>query len=1612
LIVFALQVRDATPSSASLAKGSLEILVNGKVKSASSAAQTGGTNRVPVKLSATDSGLLNASTDQLTELTSKVQAALNRESARTDPQMALLDQLTSEQRTDLERLRSASSTELHLSGDYQREVDGVYFSLPLQSGVGASLESLKQEVAAVIDDFQALMVGSDAGDLVVSAGSCGEILCSVKAKRTFKGYPVWDYDVSFSVTDSKLIAIQGPLREPQVFESEIVSVNETQLISSIARHYKVEINQIELLGSIEEGFGRYGAHDFFGSKAKVSISGGLPREVYLSNAANSFVKEKYLFMEEAVSSSGENIQGETVTFTSDFNGTEYSMIDPNFPDNAFTSVFNHSETKYINRELVPNPFGDLTVAPLISSSSPDTGWDSAAVSALFGVKDLFGYFSSTHGFARQGDNSPLQIYVNGNYSNALAGGNVILFGAGDAVNENNWASSKDIIAHEVTHSVIRSPGMSNLYYEGQSGALNESLSDFFGNAVSDVNWILGEDIKKAEGEFIRHMASPNLGGVINLCGIYRPYHQPAHMSQFVALPSTCDKGGVHINSGIPNRMFYLLAEGLSMEGLGDSIGLAKTGSLAYALAQGLKPTSASFENARDLMYQTAQESSAFTEAEVEAVDQAWRAVGIPYERTTVRDIETGTPEKPTANGMLYLYPNFDTSTFGTAANSFAVYIQIYSSATKDFDPDFNLGPLNAVQSAYSRPTLIIEENGDLVLIYKDIFGIFNLAAISDGEVSSTKLEIDGLNFSDVTLSSDGKYVVFALDDSPDIYVVNLETEEGERVTVRRPAYTEGFEGIPATYVDTLRFDPTGRKVVFDYLVCEDDEDPSCAADGARKFWSIGILDIETLNLSFPFPKQTADFDVGFPTFSNLSENYLAFDVINRDADTDSGTLSFIAVYDVSARTVDVVALTDITTNQTGYFGLPSFTADDSGVVHTSRFDSVASRIYLQDLVDYKAESLGSGFSMLNPFQAFLPLSVPAKTLDKKPNLEAGSEELNFGDVVIGDDVRKSLCLNNGGDFPILIREFSGGPEGLFGDHIGRILGPGKEFCGDVGFYSDDYDAGRIETTFSVVHDGANSPTPVSLKAYFDLDTDSDGSLNYKDSDDDNDEVLDADDAFPLDATESVDSDGDGTGDNADTDDDNDEVLDGDDAFPLDNSESIDTDGDGIGNNADTDDDNDEVLDGSDAFPLDATESVDSDGDGTGNNADTDDDNDGVLDSVDLFPFDSSEVSDFDGDGIGDNGDKDDDNDETLDADDAFPFDASESLDSDGDGIGNNADTDDDNDEVLDADDAFPFDATESVDTDGDGTGNNADADDDNDSLSDVDESSLGTDPLIADTDGDGVADNLDDLPLDESEVTDTDGDGIGNNADADDDGDSLSDSAETSLGTDPLLADTDGDGVDDGLDAFPLNASEFADTDSDGVGDNADLFPLDATEILDADADGVGDNADQFDDDPFEAFDTDGDGVGNNADLDDDNDGFSDEEELADGTDPLSRFSCRSGCFSFDVDESLQAQPLTDGLLVIRHLFGFSGDALTSGAVASDANRDASEVIASYLTEADSQLDIDGDSESKPLTDGLLLIRYLFGFSGDSLISGAIGTNATRKNPEAVSAYIAERVPQ
>lgn len=162
-------------------------------------------------------------------------------------------------------------------------------------------------------------------------------------------------------------------------------------------------------------------------------------------------------------------------------------------------------------------------------------------------------------------------------------------------------------------------------------------------------------------------------------------------------------------------------------------------------------------------------------------------------------------------------------------------------------------------------------------------------------------------------------------------------------------------------------------------------------------------------------------------------------------------------------------------------------------------------------------------------------------------------------------------------------------------------------------------------------------------------------------DTDKDGVIDINDAFPEDATETADLDGDGTGDNSDTDVDGDGVDNSDDVFPRDAAESKDLDKDGIGDNADTDRDGDGVPNDFDAFPEDKTETNDLDGDGKGDNSDLDLDGDGVNNDVDLFPLDGSESADLDGDGIGDNSDPDTDGDGVLNESDAFPKDATRST---------------------------------------------------------------------------------------------------------------------------------------------------------------------------------------------------------------------------------------------------------------------------------------------------------------------------------------------------------------
>lgn len=115
--------------------------------------------------------------------------------------------------------------------------------------------------------------------------------------------------------------------------------------------------------------------------------------------------------------------------------------------------------------------------------------------------------------------------------------------------------------------------------------------------------------------------------------------------------------------------------------------------------------------------------------------------------------------------------------------------------------------------------------------------------------------------------------------------------------------------------------------------------------------------------------------------------------------------------------------------------------------------------------------------------------------------------------------------------------------------------------------------------------------------------------------------------------------------------------------------------------------------------------------------------------------------------------------------------------------------------------------------------------------------------------------------------------------------------------------------------------------------------------------------------------------------------------------------------FTLDVDGDGRYMPLGDGLLVVRYMFGFSGDALVKDVVTSSATRSSAGDITTYLDGAGRALDVDGNGAIEALGDGLLIVRYMFGFSGTSLTHSVVGAGATRATAEEISSYLKLLVP-
>ncbi|SFV89487.1 OmpA-like transmembrane domain protein [hydrothermal vent metagenome] len=351
--------------------------------------------------------------------------------------------------------------------------------------------------------------------------------------------------------------------------------------------------------------------------------------------------------------------------------------------------------------------------------------------------------------------------------------------------------------------------------------------------------------------------------------------------------------------------------------------------------------------------------------------------------------------------------------------------------------------------------------------------------------------------------------------------------------------------------------------------------------------------------------------------------------------------------------------------------------------------------------------------------------------------------------------------------------------------------------------------------------------------------------------------------------------------------------------------------------------------------------------------------------------------------------------------------------------------------------------------------------------------------LNVDTDNDGHPDNQDAFPNDPNEWLDTDGDGTGNNADTDDDNDGMSDTWETVYGLNPLVDDSTGDLDNDGftnLEEYqastnptdgadkPINYQQVYIQDNNkkiNSGQNISLFVKYKTSDNDNTVSGLGMRI-HYDASKLEQISiTDIFGTPIGISSESENDGLTDydndsstnryygiawasvnsnwpnqrlpldlfkfnfkvKDGLSVGEQTRLNFSSTSlsNGYTFqptnsvltvtnvtlDIDGDGSSDALTDGLLTLRYLFGFQDNTLIHNAIGANALRVSAANVKAFLDQNKLLLlDVDGNGSADALTDGLLILRYLFGFKDNTLINNAIGNGATRTTADEIKTYL------
>jgi len=278
--------------------------------------------------------------------------------------------------------------------------------------------------------------------------------------------------------------------------------------------------------------------------------------------------------------------------------------------------------------------------PIVRREGEAPTGDEATDEAYDGLGDTFDFWLEAYGRNSIDDaGMPLRgvVHFGEQYPNAFWDGQRMVFGDGDGQVLGMMTGSLDVIGHELGHGVTEAEA--GLEYFGQSGAMNESLSDVWGSLVkqrklgqdaASADWLIGSEVwtPNIDGDALRSLKAPGTAYDDPLVG---KDPQPAHMDAYVE--TIRDNGGVHINSGIPNHAFYLAATAIG----GNAWEM--TGRIWYEALRdpALRPDSGFAAFAR-LAVVAAERLQGQRSREAAAVRDAWENVGVPTEQPSLQSL--------------------------------------------------------------------------------------------------------------------------------------------------------------------------------------------------------------------------------------------------------------------------------------------------------------------------------------------------------------------------------------------------------------------------------------------------------------------------------------------------------------------------------------------------------------------------------------------------------------------------------------------------------------------------------------------------------------------------------------------------------------------------------------------------------------------------------------------------------------------------------------------------------------------------------------------------------------------------------------------------------------